>query len=81
MKLKPYTFLELHPDFDLYFSRPNTYQHVHLKEGIGNLTETTVALFLQSNNTETEGTPFSYAIGNGRLADILTLTNLEALTL
>jgi len=52
-----------------------------MRDGIGNLTEVTVAFYMFSNYTESEGTPFSYSIGKGRLADTLTLTNLEALTL
>ncbi|XP_076814212.1 sushi, von Willebrand factor type A, EGF and pentraxin domain-containing protein 1-like isoform X2 [Clavelina lepadiformis] len=72
---------ELHPDFDLGFQTPNTYHHTVLKDGIRNMTEVTVAFYMQSNNTETEGTPFSYGIGKGVLADIFTLTNLNALTL
>uniref|UniRef100_H2Z1V1 Sushi, von Willebrand factor type A, EGF and pentraxin domain-containing protein 1 n=1 Tax=Ciona savignyi TaxID=51511 RepID=H2Z1V1_CIOSA len=72
---------ELDPDFDLLFGRANTYHHVHMKEGIRNMTEVTVAFYVKSNHTESEGTPFSYGIGKGPLADVLTLTNLAALTL
>jgi len=61
--------------------KTNSYYHVHMRDGIGNLTEVTVAFYMFSNYTESEGTPFSYSIGKGRLADTLTLTNLEALTL
>ena len=45
------------------------------------MTEVTVAFYMKSSNMETYGTPFSYAVGDGPLADALTLTNLEALTL
>ena len=69
------------PDFDLSFSKPNTYHHIELRDGIRNMTQVTVAFYMKSNNIETTGTPFSYAVGDGPLADTLTLTNLEALTL
>ena len=52
-----------------------------MRDGFRNMTEVTVAFYMKSSSTETSGTPFSYAVGEGLLADVLTLTNLEALTL
>ena len=49
--------------------------------GIPDLTAFTISMFFQSNETGIEGTLFSYAVGNGILADEITITNLEALTL
>ncbi|XP_077973714.1 sushi, von Willebrand factor type A, EGF and pentraxin domain-containing protein 1-like isoform X2 [Styela clava] len=69
------------PYFDLYFGKPNTYHHVKLDYALGNMTEVTVSFYLRSNDTETYGTPFSYAVGDGIEADTLTLTDLTALTL
>lgn len=72
---------EATPDFDLHFNSPNTYHHAKVPYGLRNLTEVTVAFYMKSNSSDTYGTPFSYAVGDGSMADAFTLTDLTALTL